>query len=89
MKEIQIHDCDEYWIILKGSGIAVSENVEYKFSAGDCIVTKAGDHHDIPIIYEEVFGVYFETTLIGKKRIGHLWTHTHGALNENSNEEIK
>ena len=81
------HDCDECWIIFEGSGVAVSENIEYKFSAGDCILTKAGDHHDIPIVYEEISGVYFESTLKGKKRLGHLWNHTHKENNNSTDEE--
>jgi mannose-6-phosphate isomerase-like protein (cupin superfamily) len=72
------HDFDEYWIILKGSGLAVSEGVKFKFSAGDIIATKIGDHHDLPEVYEDIHGIYFETSLRGQKRIGHLWNHTHG-----------
>jgi mannose-6-phosphate isomerase-like protein (cupin superfamily) len=72
------HDFDEYWIILKGSGVAVSEGIKYTFSAGDIIATRMGDHHDLPEIYEDIVGIYFETTLKGKKRTGHLWSHTHG-----------
>lgn len=72
------HDFDEYWIILKGSGLAVSEGVKFKFSAGDIIATRIGDHHDLPEVYEEIHGIYFETSLKGQKRIGHLWNHTHG-----------
>lgn len=74
------HDCDEYWIILEGSGAAVSENRRYEVRAGDCVATGRGHHHD----FVEVFGdtpvkaVFFETTLEGRKRLGHLWNHTHG-----------
>ncbi len=28
--------------------------------------------------FEPIAGVYFETTLEGHKRLGHLWEHTHG-----------
>jgi mannose-6-phosphate isomerase-like protein (cupin superfamily) len=45
--------------------------------SGDCVFTKAGDHHDFPIVYETIKGAWFETTLIGGKRKGHLWDHTH------------
>ncbi len=71
------HDCDEYWIILKGSGVAVSEGIKYNFKAGDCIATKAGEHHDLPKVNKKIHGIYFETTLKGEKRLGHLWDHTH------------
>lgn len=71
------HDCDEYWIITEGKGIAITENNKFKFQSGDIIATKAGDHHDLPEIHEKIVGVYFETTLKGKQRRGHLWNHTH------------
>jgi mannose-6-phosphate isomerase-like protein (cupin superfamily) len=67
------HDFDEYWIIFKGSGTAVSEKIFYDVNAGDCVATKMGDHHDFPIVKEKIHGVYFETTLKGDKRLGHLW----------------
>jgi mannose-6-phosphate isomerase-like protein (cupin superfamily) len=72
------HDFDEYWIILKGGGIAVSEGVKFKFGAGDIIATRICDHHDLPEVYEDIHGIYFETSLRGQKRMGHLWNHTHG-----------
>lgn len=82
------HDFDEYWIILKGSGLAVSEGVKFKFSAGDIIATRIGDHHDLPEVYEEIHGIYFETSLKGQKRIGHLWNHTHGVPDHSVREVI-
>lgn len=72
------HDCDEYWIVFQGSGIAVSEGKSYQLSPGDCIATRMGEHHDFPQIFEPVRAVYFETTMRGQKRPGHLWEHTHG-----------
>jgi mannose-6-phosphate isomerase-like protein (cupin superfamily) len=72
------HDCDEYWIIFEGRGIAVSEGRRYEVGAGDCVATRAGDHHDFPEVYETVRAAYFETTLRGMKRRGHLYEHTHG-----------
>lgn len=71
------HDCDEYWIIFKGSGLAVSEGKKYELKSGYILATKMGDHHDLPEIYEEIQGVWFETTLKVKKRTGHLWNHAH------------
>jgi mannose-6-phosphate isomerase-like protein (cupin superfamily) len=82
------HDFDEYWIILKGSGLAVSEGVKFKFVAGDIIATRVGDHHDLPKVYEEILGIYFETSLKGQKRIGHLWNHTHGVPDYSVREAI-
>lgn len=72
------HDFNEIWIILKGSGTAISEGIQYEFEEGDCILTMMGDHHDLPFVKEEIKGIYFETSLRGKKRLGHLWNHTHG-----------
>lgn len=72
------HDCDEYWIVWAGRGEAVSEGAHYAFGPGDCIATGMGHHHDVPLVGERVQAVYFETTLEGAKRRGHLWEHTHG-----------
>jgi len=72
------HDCDEYWIILEGRGVVVSEGKMYEVGPGDCLATGMGHHHDFPRVDAPVHGVYFETTLEGLKRQGHLWNHTHG-----------
>ena len=72
------HDCDEYWIVFEGSGTAVSEGKSYEVGPGDCIATGMGHHHDFPLAREPVRAVFFETTLQGRKRRGHLWNHTHG-----------
>jgi mannose-6-phosphate isomerase-like protein (cupin superfamily) len=73
------HDCDEYWIVWEGTGVAVSEGRSYEVGAGDCVATGMGHHHDFPQAPQPVRAVYFETTLEGAKRRGHLWEHTHGA----------
>jgi mannose-6-phosphate isomerase-like protein (cupin superfamily) len=72
------HDCDEYWIIFEGRGVSASEGKLYEIGPGDCVVTGMGHHHDLPIVFEPIKAVFFETTLEGKKRHGHLWNHTHG-----------
>jgi mannose-6-phosphate isomerase-like protein (cupin superfamily) len=72
------HDCDEYWIVWEGSGVAVSEGRTYEIGVGDCLATGMGHHHDLPRVHQPARGVYFETTLEGRKRLGHLWEHTHG-----------
>jgi mannose-6-phosphate isomerase-like protein (cupin superfamily) len=72
------HDCDEYWIVFAGSGLAVSEGRFYQLNPGDCLATGMGHHHDFLNVREPVRAVYFETTLEGQKRLGHLWNHTHG-----------
>ena len=75
------HDCDEYWIVYEGRGVAVSEGKSFEVGTGDCIATGMGHHHDFPLVHEPVKAVYFETTMEGAKRGGHLWTHTHGPAN--------
>ncbi len=72
------HDFDEYWILFEGAGVAVSEGKHYPVGPGDCVATGRGFHHDFPRVYEPVRAVYFETTMEGEKRRGHLWNHTHG-----------
>lgn len=72
------HDCDEYWILVSGQGTASSENVSYQVGPGDCVATRMGHHHDFPLVEEPVLAVFFETTMRGDKRRGHLWEHTHG-----------
>lgn len=72
------HDCDEYWIIYAGSGIAASEDKLFEVGPGDCVVTGVGWHHDFPIVHEQVKAVFFETTMEDAKRHGHLWEHTNG-----------
>lgn len=72
------HDCDEYWILYEGAGTVVSEGQFYEVRAGDCVATGRGHHHDFPQVLYPVKAVYFETTLEGAKRLGHLWDHTHG-----------
>jgi mannose-6-phosphate isomerase-like protein (cupin superfamily) len=72
------HDCDEYWIVLQGSGEAVVGGRWDRVQPGDCLCIGMGHHHDFPRIESEVKAVFFETTLQGRKRTGHLWNHTHG-----------
>lgn len=72
------HDCDEYWIILAGSGRVVVGGRHHDVQAGDCVAIGMGHHHDFPEVTAPVRAVFFETTLEGEKRIGHLWEHTHG-----------
>ncbi|MCF8240350.1 MAG: hypothetical protein K9J16_03115 [Melioribacteraceae bacterium] len=71
------HDCDEFWIIYNGKGLIAIENNLFEVNPGYCAATKIGDHHDFIDINETFTGVYFETTLRGRRRQGHLWNHTH------------
>ena len=78
--DCHFHDCDEYWILFAGRGVAVSEGKSYEVASGDCVATGMGYHHDFPIVHEPVRAVYFETTMEGERRRGHLWDHTHGRV---------
>ena len=72
------HDCDEYWIVLSGDGEVVVGATHERLGPGDCLCIGMGHHHDFAWTDNEVKAVFFETTLEGRKRIGHLWNHTHG-----------
>ncbi len=72
------HDCDEYWILLEGAGEAVVGENHVHMRPGDCLAIGMGHHHDFPNAAEPVKAVFFETSLEGEKRVGHLWQHTNG-----------
>ena len=72
------HDCDEYWILFEGSAQVYTEGKSYAVGVGDCVATGMGHHHDIAQVYAPLRAVYFETTMAGLKRRGHLWNHSHG-----------
>jgi mannose-6-phosphate isomerase-like protein (cupin superfamily) len=72
------HDCDEYWIVLSGTGEVMVGDRHSKVGPGDCLCIGTGHHHDFPLVDDHVKAVFFETTLEGLKRTGHLWNHTHG-----------
>ena len=72
------HDCDEYWIVLEGACTIGRRRSPHGDGAGDCLPIGMGHHHDMPRVASPVKAVFFETTLEGEKRVGHLWNHTHG-----------
>lgn len=72
------HDCDEYWVLLEGRGTVVVDGEHAAMLPGDCVPIPMGSIHDMPDAPEPVKAVYFEASLRGQKRIGHLWQHTHG-----------
>ena len=79
------HDCDEYWIVVGGLGTVVSEGRHFEVGPGDCVATGMGHHHDFPEAPEPVTAVFFETTMEGEKRPGHLWDHMHGPAKPKAN----
>lgn len=69
------HDFDEYWIIIRGRGVVMTDGQLHIVQQGDCVATRMGVNHDFPKVFEPVDAIYFETTLRGKKRPGHLWSY--------------
>lgn len=72
------HDCDEYWMILEGEGTVVVGGVHHDIGPGDCVVTGAGHHHDIPHIRKPICSAFLETTLEHPRRRGHLHNYEDG-----------
>jgi mannose-6-phosphate isomerase-like protein (cupin superfamily) len=66
--ELHFHDCNEYWIIVQGKGVATSENRSYELGPGDMLLTKAGDSHSLTVT-ERMVAVYFYGVMpIGGRR---------------------
>jgi mannose-6-phosphate isomerase-like protein (cupin superfamily) len=72
------HDCQEFWLLLEGKATVVVSGQHLEMTPGDCLPIPMGAVHDMPDAPVPVKAVYFETTLRGLKRTGHLWAHTHG-----------
>ena len=72
------HDCQEFWLLLEGAATSVVSGQHLAMTPGDCLPIPMGAVHDMPDAPVPVKAVYFETTLRGQKRTGHLWQHTHG-----------
>ena len=64
--------------MLEGTGQVVVDDRHMPVRPGDCLCIGMGHPHDFPFVDEDVKAVFFETTLQGRKRTGHLWNHTHG-----------
>jgi mannose-6-phosphate isomerase-like protein (cupin superfamily) len=72
------HDFDEMWIIVKGSGVAMTEDKLYEVEAGDCVLTRKGNNHDYPIVHMYTEAICFENLPRGLGRSGHLWIQRDG-----------
>lgn len=57
--EVHFHDCHEYWIIISGAGVAISENEQFHLMAGDMLLTKAGDYHSMDVTSDMVPVTYY------------------------------
>ena len=72
------HDYDEYWFVLDGAATVVVSGRAAKVAPGDAVPIGMGHHHDMPEVEGVMRGAFFETTVEGRRRLGHLWNHTHG-----------
>ena len=74
------HDCDEYWIFFEGAATVASEGKTCQAGPGDCVATGMGWHHDVLSVKDDkpIRAIWFEGTLEGQKRVGHLWEPQHG-----------
>ncbi len=68
------HDYDEYWVFYEGRARVVDGGQFHDVSAGDCLVTPMGWHHDCLWVEndERIRAAWFAATPRGRKRIGHL-----------------
>lgn len=69
--ELHFHDCNEYWIIVEGKGLATSEGREYELGPGDMLLTEAGDEHAL-VVTEKMVAIYFYGVMPPGGRTGHL-----------------
>jgi mannose-6-phosphate isomerase-like protein (cupin superfamily) len=74
------HDCDEYWILLQGNATVASEEKLHRVRRGVCVATGMGWHHDVLRCEDDggIRAVWFEGTLEGRRRRGHLYDSQHG-----------
>lgn len=73
--ELHFHDCNEFWIIIEGRGVATSEGVTYDLRPGDMLLTKQGDEHSLEVT-EKMVAVYFYGVMPPGGRDGHLHRET-------------
>lgn len=73
--ELHFHDCNEFWIIIDGRGVATSEGVTYELGPGDMLLTKQGDEHSLEVT-EKMIAVYFYGVMPLGGRDGHLHKET-------------
>jgi mannose-6-phosphate isomerase-like protein (cupin superfamily) len=70
--KLHFHDAHEYWVIIKGKGMATSEGITYELEPGDMLMTKAGDEHSL-IVTEEMVAVYYYGVMPPGGRFGYLY----------------
>ena len=70
--EPHYHDCNEFWIIISGRGICVTEGDTYEIGPGDMVLTKQGDEHSLDVT-EEMVAVYFYGVLSPGGDVGYRY----------------
>lgn len=66
------HDDDEIWFISSGRGKILVDGAFSYVQAGDIVLTRAGDTHDVVEVYETLRGFFVETGHPAGGRVGHL-----------------
>jgi mannose-6-phosphate isomerase-like protein (cupin superfamily) len=66
------HDDQEIWMVAEGKGKIFVDGADRYVQAGDIVLTRAGDIHDIVEVYETLHGFFTETGLPQGGRTGHL-----------------
>ena len=76
---VHYHDFNEYWFVFRGHPLATHDDDEVQLHPGILFATRAGHEHGIADPEEVVEGVGLQTSLIGRKRQGHLHRDVEGA----------
>lgn len=71
------HDDHEIWMIAAGRAKILVDGAEAYVQAGDIVLTRAGDVHDVIEVYETLSGFFTETGHPFGGRIGHLDGRAH------------
>jgi mannose-6-phosphate isomerase-like protein (cupin superfamily) len=66
------HDCDEYWLFFKGTGVVLVGDEMHPVEAGDIVCTRAGVEHDVLGVVDTLQAFWFESATPAGGRIGHL-----------------
>ena len=66
------HDDHEIWFIAEGKAKILTDGAEHYVQAGDIVLTRAGDDHDVLEVYEDLRGFFTETGHPAGGRTGHL-----------------
>jgi mannose-6-phosphate isomerase-like protein (cupin superfamily) len=69
---VHYHDFNEYWLLFRGHPLATHDDDELHLHPGTLLATRTGHEHGIAKPEETVEGVGLQTSLVGRKRQGHL-----------------